>query len=367
MKYTIIYNLCLIASCMFEIYFMLDFYRAFHEIRRCFQPKARFFMCYICFATINVIVNMKYNNKLNLIFAVMLYLSIVLILFTGNLWFRIVHCAIVIFIGGSSEMILWFLMQFPANVPTDQAFENEFFMIITMFTGKLVYFILLSIARQFSKYSTEKLDLKLFVSYIIVPVATFGIMFTIPYIRGEGRGYTLINLILIIFYIFSVLGNVSLFYVFSRYSKFKEQQIVHEVNKTKYEEKKKYHNTVENISEKYQELFHNINHYLRQIGIYADNNQIEKIKQVLSDLEVEFIRGEREIICTNGFLNSILTDFKERALKEHVSIEFFVETGFRIEFMKESDLVAVLGNLLDNALEAAKQCKERKINAVFFM
>lgn len=251
MKYTIIYNLCLIASCMFEIYFMLDFYRAFHEIRRCFQPKARFFMCYICFATINVIVNMKYNNKLNLIFAVMLYLSIVLILFTGNLWFRIVHCAIVIFIGGSSEMILWFLMQFPANVPTDQAFENEFFMIITMFTGKLVYFILLSIARQFSKYSTEKLDLKLFVSYIIVPVATFGIMFTIPYIRGEGRGYTLINLILIIFYIFSVLGNVSLFYVFSRYSKFKEQQIVHEVNKTKYEEKKKYHNTVENISEKY--------------------------------------------------------------------------------------------------------------------
>ena len=60
----------------------------------------------------------------------------------------------------------------------------EFFMIITMFTGKLVYFILLSIARQFSKYSTEKLDLKLFVSYIIVPVATFGVMFTIPYIRG---------------------------------------------------------------------------------------------------------------------------------------------------------------------------------------
>ena len=63
----------------------------------------------------------------------------------------------------------------------------------------------------------------------------------------------------------------------------------------------------------------------------------------------------------------VKSTFKEMALKEHVSIEFFVETGFRIEFMKESDLVAVLGNLLDNALEAAKQCKERKINAVFFM
>lgn len=154
----------------------------------------------------------------------------------------------------------------------------------------------------------------------------------------------------------SVLENVSLFYIFSKYSKFKEQQIVHEVNKTKYEEKKKYYNTVENISEKYQELFHNKNYYLRQIGIYADNNQIEKIKQVLSDLEVEFIRGEREIICTNVFLNSILTDFKERALKEQVSIEFFVETGFKIEFIKESDLAAVLGNLKILIIYAMYQC-----------
>lgn len=187
MKYTIIYNLCLIASCMFEIYFMLDFYGAFHEIRRCFQPKARFFMCYICFATINVVVNMQHNNKLNLIFAVVLYLSIVLILFTGNLWFRIVCCAIVIFIGGGSEIILWFLMQFSADVSTNQALENEFFMVITMFTSELVYFIFLSIAKQFSKYSTEKLDLKLFVNYIIVSIAAFGIMFVIPYIREDSR------------------------------------------------------------------------------------------------------------------------------------------------------------------------------------
>ena len=117
----------------------------------------------------------------------------------------------------------WFLQGISWNKAVFPA-KSQIFYVLYMFTGKLVYFILLSIARQFSKYSTEKLDLKLFVSYIIVPVATFGIMFTIPYIRGDGRGYTLIDLILIIFYIFSVLGNVSLFYVFSRYSKFKEQQ-----------------------------------------------------------------------------------------------------------------------------------------------
>ena len=62
-------------------------------------------------------------------------------------------------------------MQFSADVSTNQALENEFFMVITMFTSELVYFIFLSIAKQFSKYSTEKLDLKLFVNYIIVSIA----------------------------------------------------------------------------------------------------------------------------------------------------------------------------------------------------
>ncbi len=132
-------------------------------------------------------------------------------------------------------------MQFSADVSTNQALENEFFMVITMFTSELVYFIFLSIAKQFSKYSTEKLDLKLFVNYIIVSIAAFGIMFVIPYIREDSREYTLIDLIFIAFYMLSVLENVSLFYIFSKYSKFKEQQIVHEVNKTKYEEKKKYY------------------------------------------------------------------------------------------------------------------------------
>ncbi|MCX4361506.1 MAG: GHKL domain-containing protein [Mucispirillum schaedleri] len=130
--------------------------------------------------------------------------------------------------------------------------------------------------------------------------------------------------------------------MFSRYNKVKEEQMLQEVGKVKYEEKKQYYNKIENLDEKYRELLHNINHYLRQIGIYAENNQTDKIKQVLAN-------------------------FKERALKDQVCIEFFVETGFKIEFIKETDLAAVLGNLLDNSLEAVKKCGHGKINASFFM
>lgn len=367
MEYISIYNLCIVVSCMFEIYFAIYFYKGFHSINSFFKSGIRLYIFYICFVLAKVIINMQYNNRLNLLFSIVQYLAIIIILFTGNLWLKIIHGAFLTFIGAVSEMAVYLLMKLPASVPTDQAFKNSFFMVSAMFSSKLVYFILVSFVRQFSKYSTEKLDLKLFANYIVVPFATYGIVFTIPYIRKNAIGYELMDIILIIFFIIMLFGNVNLFYMFSRYNKIKEQQMLQEVSKAKYEEKKQHYNKLGNIDEKYRELLHNINHYLRQIGIYADNNQTDKIKQVLSDLQVEFVKGGKEIICTDIFLNSILSDFKERALKENIGIELFVEPGFKTGFIKENDLTVIFGNLFDNALEAATKCGNGKINAKFFM
>lgn len=367
MKNIIIYNLCIVVSCLFEIYFAIYFYKAFHDIKDFFKLGIRKYLCYICFVLAKVIVNMQYNNKLNLLFSIVQYLAIVIVLFKGNLWLKIVHSGVVVFIGSASELLVYFLMKLPASIPTNQIFENDFAMVSAMFAAKLIYFMLISFTRQFSKYSSGKLDLKLFGNYILIPFAISGIMFVIPYVRINTKEYTIMDIILIVFFILALLGNINLFYMFIRYNKMKEEQMLHEVGKAKYEEKKKHYNKIKSLDEKYRELLHNINHYLRQIGIYAENNQTDKIKQVLADLEIEFIKGEKEIICANVFLNSILADFKERALKEQVCIELFVETGFKIEFIKETDLVVVLGNLLDNSLEAAKKCKKGKINASFFM
>ena len=155
--------------------------------------------------------------------------------------------------------------------------------------------------------------------------------------------------------------------MFSRYSKMKEEQMLQELNQSRYEEKKQHYDDLGKLDEKHKELIHNIDYYLRQIGIYAENEQIEEIKQSLSDLQIEFMKGENEILCANDFLNSYLTEFRERAVREQVQTELFVEVGFKIEFMKEIDLTVIIGNMLDNALEAAKKCEQGKICVDFFM
>lgn len=67
------------------------------------------------------------------------------------------------------------------------------------------------------------------------------------------------------------------------------------------------------------------------------------------------------------FLNILLGDFKRGAEKEKVPTEIFVEGGFKVEFVQEIDITSLLGNLLDNALEAAKKCKKGKIWVYLYM
>lgn len=123
----------------------------------------------------------------------------------------------------------------------------------------------------------------------------------------------------------------------------------------------------EELDQRYKEYIHNIKYYLKQIGIYLDMGQYKKIAEVLSELQVEIHKEEKDIICSNRFLNALLTDFRNEAVNKDIQTDIFVEAGFKIEFVKEQDLIAILGNLLDNALEAAEKCKGGWVSAALYM
>lgn len=123
----------------------------------------------------------------------------------------------------------------------------------------------------------------------------------------------------------------------------------------------------EELDQRYKEYIHNIKYYLKQIGIYLDMGQYKKIAEVLSELQVEIHKEEKDAICSNRFLNALLTDFRNEAVKKEIQADIFVEAGFKIEFVKEQDLIAMLGNLLDNALEAAEKCRGGWVSAALYM
>lgn len=367
MEFELIYKICIVISCLFEIYLVMDFYSAFHEYRTLFFGPFQRFLAFVILVCINVGINFQNNSFGNLIFVPILYFSIVIIMFRGNPQNYFLHWIVATFVMFSSEFVFLMLQGIPMDVPTDRLFQEPFTMLSSIFAVKLVTFILFLVLKQVSKYSTKRFAVKMFGYYIIVPVATLGIIWAIPYVRQINEAITVADVVLVLFYALMLIGNIVLFYVFVQYNYIKEQELQREVALAKYKEKEWYYNEIQQIEKQHRVLIHNIKHYLKQIGTYAKKGDNTEIIHMIKELQIEFLESENKVICAHSLLNSILLEWQDRAKKQGVKTEVFVEAGFNINFMRGTDIMALFGNLLDNAGEAACKCEVGEVQVKLFM
>ena len=367
MEFETIYKLCIIISCLFEIYLVMDFYSSFHEYRPFLLNPVRRFVAYALLVGINIGVNFQNDSSLNLFAVPSLYLCMILILFRGGIKAYLSHWVVATFIMFASEFIFLVLQMIPMNVPTDQLFTNPFVMMSSIFAVKLLSFILMLVAKQISGYSQGHFSANIFGSYIVVPIATLGAMWVIPYVRGIGRSITVSDIILVLFYILMLIGNIRLFYMFVQYSSLKRTELEKEVALTRYREKEWYFSEKKQIEQQQRVLIHNIKHYLGHIGRCAAKGEDQEIIKLVKDLQVEFMENEKRVICSHSLLNSILLEWQDRTDKQGITTEVFVEAGVQIDFMRGIDIMAMFGNLLDNAGEAAGKCERGNVSVRLFM
>ena len=147
----------------------------------------------------------------------------------------------------------------------------------------------------------------------------------------------------------------------------KEEQTLQKLAQIRYEERKQKSEQMVEREKEYKEQIHNIKYYLQQIGIYLESREYDKIEGLLQDLHIEVRKEDEKMICYNSFLNALLLDFGEKAKKLGIQTKIFVEAGFKIEYMREVDLSTMLGNLLDNAMEATAKCNHGEVRVDLFM
>lgn len=148
-----------------------------------------------------------------------------------------------------------------------------------------------------------------------------------------------------------VIGMLALFWMKSRVmSKENEFLLCQEkLAKQKYEE-------LEVTLEKNRELVHDAkNHYL-VIQEYTERKEYEKLQQYVLELCEEFIKTNTCIYTGNRILDLILGQKQMLAGREQIQYEV-QSTLLPLIAIKEQELCALFGNLLDNAIEACKQVK----------
>lgn len=204
----------------------------------------------------------------------------------------------------------------------------------------------------------HKLNKPIFYNFIIGTIV-IGIQSYIQYLYID-----LIPNTLIFFSLFALL----VYFLISLYSLIRTRKL--EFTAEKLEEEKLYNQTLTLLYDNIRGFKHDFNNIVQGIGGYISTNDMEGLKeyysQVLDDCQrVNNLSLLSPEVINNSAIYSLLTSKYHIALEDNIKINLQVFMDLSNINMKIYELTRILGILIDNAIDATKECLEKEIVITF--
>lgn len=350
--------------CVFDIYLMYDFVGYYEGVKPCFQ-KGRRIVPLILFMALSVyFVNLLNSTILNLVFTLTTNFLFICLVMKGRLLEKFMHFLTILAVqyGGEFITAVFFSKGLGLEILLPQ--YNKILVAVLI---KLVTFILYIVIKQIFPKEKTAIDAQSFFLFMTVPITSLGLMFSVAYLDVDFSNMPSKRGSLLIFYTLMIFGNALAYYALRRYGN--TQQKIHLQKKLIAEQELELHHfqQVESINRKNAEFHHDINHYLKTIGKLAEDSRNGEILTILKELQIEFSEKENTYYCSNAIINTLLSEEKEDARKNNIEYDIYVEPGFHIGGISETDMISIMGNLYKNAMEAAIKCDEGFIRIKMFM
>ncbi len=116
----------------------------------------------------------------------------------------------------------------------------------------------------------------------------------------------------------------------------------------------KYYAEVENMYDKMRGWRHDYRHHIQTMKVHMANGDIEEIRRYLDMLDDDLTNVETVIKTGNRMADAILNSKLSLAAQKNIKIKAEAKIPVSLT-VSEIDLCVVIGNLLDNAIEACME------------
>lgn len=188
---------------------------------------------------------------------------------------------------------------------------------------------------------------------ILVPMCSIGLLFLLDYIN------CITNLGLAIMSAGLLLLNFFVFYLYNILSEMFTQKYENEVLCQKIENYASQLNNMVDSEERVKALRHDMKHHLNELKLMASKKECKAIEKYIEDME-SFVTNPYEVVSSGNIeidsvLNCMLQQAKNRL--DTVNVKLRIPESMSYSF----DVNVILGNLLENAIEAASQTTEKQL------
>lgn len=353
-----------IITCVFEIIIFDTFFKGVME--RKYSTMAYNIITYMAILFLVYGINLFDNSKLNLVGNIILYFIACNLLFEETFKKRIFYFIIFFTVFASVEIIFEFLLLLIVGNEYSWDKQNQLSRFIIVCLEKLMTFIALFLIKKMLSKEKYGIDNKLLTYSFILPVSTFGIYYALLYSGLMFEIVGLSEMILTIACILLLFANAIIFLIYDYTLKLNEEKKILEMSSLKADMEKKYYYRIEEANIEQSKYMHDLKFLLKTIGNLAINDKNEEIRSVIQGMNLKIGEMEEKFFCRNKVLNTILCEKKKEASDNNINYSVYIEPSVNLGFIQDIDIIIIMSNIIDNAIEASKKIDNGYIDISVF-
>lgn len=295
----------------------------------------------------------------NIMFNIMFYFLVVFIssvlLFDAKWYFKLFYSSVLVSVMGTTELLaISFFKINETYYHTVLNPENNMMMIcLQAIISKILYLV---IAKLFSSIIARKKNRdsgisKRNITVVLFPLFIYAILSNAFYAMFAGSAvankfrimYSVISVLGMAFCAFILLYNEHIIEQERELESLRDEQQKIEINTAFYE-------LLDKKNKSQRILVHDIKHHISTINS-MDN--VDEIKNYLASIQDDFDEFQFIGKSDNKMLDLILSRYSHICEKENIRFDVEIR-GSNLGFINNKDLITILSNLLDNAVEAAR-------------
>lgn len=337
-----------------ELIYSYSLYKMLRALSgKCRIGKTGEIVCYLVYGLLTGSIYLLWNIPILTIFANLVFLYLLSMLYEGKMSGRIFYVILILVLLAGAETIA---MQLMRELPTEVISENiEYGNIFTVYLGRLVQLVIFEmvvkiIGRKRHKFTAYQLG-----SFLVISVGSIYLEITLylEMIREKPVFVTATCIIILLMDVCIIWGYDMLS---QEYQKAKKSEML----VLKNEAYQKEIDIMKNQELSIRRMRHDIKNHCIALGELAkqkDNDKIlQYLQEMLQEMETKQVWLQTGNIVIDGFVNYKFTQAENHGI--HCQAEAKIPRDLPLD---EFACAGILGNLLDNAIEAAAQASDPEI------
>jgi sensor histidine kinase YesM len=198
------------------------------------------------------------------------------------------------------------------------------------------------------------LPLRSWIQLLVIPISTIVMLFAIF------MGYGIPNYLIVICILGALLINLMTFYLYDNISSLMAKQIKEQLAEERDKHYEQQIQTMKAALQQYRFIRHDLKNRLSPLYHMAVDGELEKLKTELSALTESYAHGHTFVSSGNDGIDSVLNFKLQQTEKLNIKTTLRIRVPNDLS-VSNLDMAVILGNLIDNSMEAVMGAEDRWI------